>query len=130
MATGSLVDFSREQLLEQIRALQREPFQRELVKLIAAAPSEAEMREWSKKSIDRYAQSVMIFGKLAGYSERVEVQATGLLALAAEVGRLSDSEIERRLVEVRESRSLPALPPKGSVQAELVEQNSDTVSPQ
>lgn len=119
MATGLLAT----QLLEQFQAMSRAPFRDELARLMKIPRSPKAYRAWANRFPDRHAQAVAIYARLAGYSERIEVEHTGLLGLVAQVKAMSDSELEARY---RASRSPDALTGKeslalasGSVVAEL-----------
>ena len=64
---------SEAEIVAHLNSMSRVPFREGLATLVAAMPSPAELKEWAKKSPDRFAQAIAIFGRLAGYTERTEV---------------------------------------------------------
>lgn len=78
---------------------------------IGNRPSDAALRNFARKSPDRWAQAVAIFARLTGYTEKKQVHHTGLLAIA----HMSDAEIERELMAI-EAEPLKVGTPKTAIE--------------
>lgn len=72
----------------------RDPFQRQLAKLLGASPDRNSILAFAKRNPDRWARCVQIFASLAGYTEKIEVEHN------FNIDAMSDAEVERRLSEV------------------------------
>jgi len=83
--------------LAEIGTLSRAPFRRILSRYVEAAPDLNALAAQDEKHPDRWAQGLAIVGRLAGYSERVEVE--GSLDVH-HLHQLSDLELEARLQEL------------------------------
>jgi hypothetical protein len=106
-----LQDLQGTQLQADIDGLLRRPFRRELARILGCRPTDAAILKFSKRFPDRWGQLVAIFGRLAGYSEKIEVESN----LAREINTLSDAEVlarlesvERELESAKTQRALPA----------------------
>jgi hypothetical protein len=96
---------------EQLDNLSRNPFRDVLAQLIEVAPEPAEMKEWAKRCPDRLAQAVAIWARLAGYNEKLEVEAN----VTAHVKDMSDLELQQRLAELERAAApfpAPVEPPR------------------
>lgn len=100
-------------LHRDVALMSREPFRALLAELIEAKPTKDNVRIFAEKYPDRWAQAVTQVAKLAGYSERIDVHASGLAGLVQELLGLSDADLYARAQEHGAARSLDALPPKG-----------------
>jgi hypothetical protein len=104
------------ELAEDIEALLRRPFRRELARILGCAPTDAAILKFSKRFPDRWGQLVAIFGRLAGYTEKIEVESN----LAREINALSDAEVMARLEsvehELERSKAKRELPPHDVMQ--------------
>lgn len=95
MATGSLLhDQELARYHASIDALRRDIFTGPLARLLAIQPSDEKLQEFANKAPDRLAQAVAIYARCRGYSERIEVEQTGLLGFAVKLQGLSDAELE------------------------------------
>jgi hypothetical protein len=83
--------------LAEIRALSRAPFRRILTRYVDAAPDLVALAAQAEKYPDRWAQGLAIAGRLAGYTEKLEVDVTGDVT---HVHHLSDLELELRIHEL------------------------------
>lgn len=95
-------NLSRAEIKQQLENGRREPFLELLADFIDAKPDQEALAQFARKSPDRWAQSIAIFAKPAGYNDRVEVDMT----LAAKVQSMPDAELLRRLREL-ETAELP-----------------------
>jgi hypothetical protein len=80
--------------LAEIRVLSRDPFRRILKLWAGAAPTHEALVAQADKHPDRWAQGFAIFGRLASYSDKLEVDVTGEVT---HVHLLSDLELEAEL---------------------------------
>jgi hypothetical protein len=92
-------DSERAQVLGELAAGIRMPFLQELARWLDAGPTDQDLRTLAAKSGDRWAQGVTQLAKLAGFAERVELQAV------KPVVSLSDSEL---LAELSDRLQMPA----------------------
>jgi hypothetical protein len=83
--------------LHLITTLSRDPFRRALKTWLDAAPDADTIRAAAKKSPDRWAQGLTLLGKLAGYSEKLEMDLSGHV----DVRRLSDLELDAKIAVLR-----------------------------
>jgi len=83
--------------LAEIRALSRAPFRRILSRYVDAAPDLDALAAQAEKFPDRWAQGLAIAGRLAGYTEKLEVDVTGEVT---HLHQLSDLELEMRIHEL------------------------------
>lgn len=84
---------SPEAIAVELEVLSRAPFRAILARMLGAEPTPEKVREFAEKWPDRWAQLCSIFGKLAGYSDKLEID--GSLAIA--VSRLSDADLLSRI---------------------------------
>src|SRR4029434_10726158 len=75
----------------EINAQSRGPFRRTLAKHLRAAEAtpDAALQAFAEKHPDRLAQSAAIYGRLAGYTEKLEVDTH----VAMQIAQLSDAEL-------------------------------------
>lgn len=92
--------------LAEIAALSRAPFRRILQLYAGAAPSPEALAAQAEKFPDRWAQGLAIAGRLAGYTEKLEIEGT---IDVHHLHRLSDMELEAELAAL--DAKLAALPP-------------------
>lgn len=92
-----------EDIEAELHQLSRDPFRRELAKLLGNAPSDDALTRIAERNPDRWAQALAILGKLAGFSDKLEVQAN----VHAQLSSMSDSELEQRLRDL-ERQVVPA----------------------
>jgi len=87
----------------------RSPFRSVMADWIGAAPGMDDLKRFSAKSPDRYAQGLAILGRLCGYSDRLEVEND--VTFTRRIEGLSDMEIRAeldRLTAEREALSAGA----------------------
>lgn len=77
----------------QLDCLSRQPFRDLLARFLLAAPSAGAIVEQAEKHPDRWAQSTAIVGRLAGFTEKLEVEGT----LTHKIQDLSDVQLQARL---------------------------------
>jgi hypothetical protein len=92
--------------LAEIAALSRAPFRRILQRYADAAPSPEALATQAEKFPDRWAQGLAIAGRLAGYTEKLEIEGT---VDVHHLHRLSDMELEAELHALE--LKLASLPP-------------------
>jgi hypothetical protein len=104
-------------VLQELSVGLRDPFRRELARLLAIPVTDDDLRAFAAKAPDRHFQSIAILGRLAGYSDHLEVTAT-----RRDVSSMSDSELLAELSQslglspddIRKRLSPRALPPARS----------------
>jgi hypothetical protein len=92
MAEADALLPDRETVLRQLLARQRDPFVEELARWLNVGLTEAELRTFAVKSPDRWSQGIAILGRLAGYTDKLEIR-TEIASLDA----MSDGELEAEL---------------------------------
>lgn len=109
----------RSERLAEVERLSRRPhaaLHARLLDVVLTAMDSLTPEEWStlaKRAPDRLVQALSMSGRLAGYSERSEVEVSGssLVEFAMRIERLSDSEIQAELAKLRAAEpETPALP--------------------
>lgn len=80
-----------------LEALSREPFRKALAEWMGAAPTEEDIKEWAKTRPDRWAQGLSIVGRMAGYTDKLEIEGS----VHHSIQNLSDAEILQRLRDLR-----------------------------
>jgi hypothetical protein len=98
-----------EAIRNQLAAMSREPFLRELSVLLGQAPDPEKIKEFANKCPDRWSQAVAIFARAAGFSDKHEID-TGLAGRVAQIQQMSDSELLARLAELQ-GKPRPSLKP-------------------
>ena len=83
--------------LAEIRALSRAPFRRILSRYVQAAPALEALAAQADKFPDRWAQGLAISGRLAGYSEKLEIEGS---VDVHHLHHLSDLELELHIHEL------------------------------
>ena len=86
---------------QQIANLSRHPFRDQVAFLLQSAPTREAIESLAERSPDRYWQAVAIAAKLAGYSDKLEVEAS----VYAQVSTMSDAELQQAIENA--SQSLP-----------------------
>ena len=84
---------------QQIELQQRDPFIDLLTTYLSAQPSREAIRQFAEKWPHRWAQSVGVLAKLAGYHDKLRVESNVFL----DVHRLSDLEIEVEFEKLKET---------------------------
>jgi hypothetical protein len=87
MANDKKIDL--EQIEADIMNLCRSPFKAELSRVLGCQPDEESIRGFAKRQPDRYYQAVCILGKLAGFSDKLEVEGNLNMKMKA----MSDMEL-------------------------------------
>jgi hypothetical protein len=77
-----------------LRSFSRDPFRKVLAKWLKNGPTDEQIQTQAAKNPDRWAQGASMLSKMAGYSERMEVDVTGELH---HVHQLSDMELDAEL---------------------------------
>lgn len=96
-----------DEVRQQIQLLQREPFRNLLATLLACAPDEDSLREFARKHPDRWAQSLAIAGRLAGYGDNTRAVENNWYI---QINNLSDADLMARLAELqRQLQDLPGV---------------------
>ena len=90
-----IVKMPGDQIALELEVLSREPFLDILGKLLEAAPDAETVRIFSEKRPDRFAQAVAIFGRLAGFHDKLQIDAS----VAIDISRMSDAELMDQLAE-------------------------------
>jgi hypothetical protein len=109
-ADSSLPD--RETVLRQLLARQRDPFVEELARWLGVNLTEAELRSFAVKSPDRWSQGIAILGRLAGYTDKLEIRTEFASLDAMSDGEL-EAEVSRRLgLTLPELRTLAQARPR------------------
>ena len=83
--------------LAEIAALSRAPFRRILSRYVQAAPALEALAAQAEKFPDRWAQGLAISGRLAGYSEKLEIEGS---VDVHHLHHLSDLELELHIHEL------------------------------
>ena len=91
--------------LGEIAALSRAPFRRVLSLYMQAAPNLDALAAQANRNPDRWAQGLAIAGRLAGYTEKLEIEGS---VDFHHLHRLSDMELEHELIQLQ--AQLDALP--------------------
>jgi len=91
--------------LAEIGGLSRAPFRRVLSRYLEAAPSLDALTAQANRNPDRWAQGLAIAGRLAGYTEKLEIEGS---VDVHHLHRLSDMELEHELIRLQ--AKLDALP--------------------
>jgi hypothetical protein len=74
----------------------RDPFQRQLAKLLGCSPDREAVQKFANRNPDRWARCIQIFASLSGYTEKIEVEHN------FNIDSMSDAEVERRLSEIED----------------------------
>src|SRR5512145_2652289 len=82
----------REEIEAQLEAASRLPFVGLLARLLGCAPTDAAIDAIAQKNPDRWAQMLAIVARLAGYTEKLDVNAQ----LDVSLHDLSDAELMAR----------------------------------
>ena len=85
-------------ILAHLNSYSRAPFREFLVTLLDGAPDKETVAEWAKKSPDRYAQAVAIYGRLSGFTEKTEIDVS-----VNDFSGMSDSELVTRHAELEKA---------------------------
>ena len=86
-----------DEVAQNIANLSRHPFQKELIRHLLESPSEGAIAEEAERSPNKYWNTVATIAKLAGYNDRLEVEAS----LAVQVTHMSDAELLQAIESVK-----------------------------
>ncbi len=81
-----------------LSAYSREPFQDALVRLVEAQPTREAIERFALQRPDRWTKMVGTLARLAGFHDKLEVDAS----ITLDLSRLSDMELMERLVETEQ----------------------------
>ena len=87
-----------DQIAAHIAARSREPFRQVLELFLQAAPDVDDIAEFARRYPDRWAQALVMIGKLSGVHERMQVDHEHRHLVA--IHEMSDKELMQRLHEV------------------------------
>lgn len=85
------------QTRKEFDKLSREPFREQMAEWMECSPDPKALQTFANKYPDRWAQGVAIFGRLSGYSDKVEVETT----LYGNLSLLSDVELLKRFNDLQ-----------------------------
>lgn len=85
----------RSELLTQLREKERDPFAELLSEFMAEPPEPGRLKEFAYDHPDRWVKTIEVLAKLVGYADRTEQ-----VNLTLDLGRLSDSQIQERMLEL------------------------------
>lgn len=115
--------FNSANIRDVLRKYDRTPFIDVLADWLEVMPEKEKIREWAEKKPYLYMQSLATLAKISGFGDKNEVMHHHVLDLT----KMSDVEIERRVMEITERMSLPAPsaqeaqePDEGVIDGELV----------
>ncbi len=83
------VRMTADEVAQNIANLSRHPFQKELIRHLMQSPSEEAIAGEAERSPNKYWNTVATIAKLAGYNDRLEVEAS----FQVEIGHWSDAEL-------------------------------------
>ena len=78
---------------EKVAQLSRSPFREQAARILACAPTNEAIVNLAERNPDRWGQLLAIVARLAGYTDKLEVEAT----VHAKVSAMSDSELQAAL---------------------------------
>ncbi len=87
-----------DQIAAHVAVLSREPFRQVLELFLQAAPDVDSVAEFAKRYPDRWAQALIMIGKLSGFHERMQVDHEHRHLVA--IHEMSDMELMQRLHKV------------------------------
>src|SRR5262245_7482593 len=89
---------------DEVRAaldgMSRDPFKDLLADILGNAPTPEAIYALAQKNADRYGQLLAIVARLAGYNEKLEVQAD----VTTHVRDMSDAELQIRIAELERAQ--------------------------
>src|SRR5262245_16182620 len=83
----------------------RDPFRDLLAEVLGSRPTPEAISALAERNPDRYGQLLAIVGRLAGYTERTEVETS----VTVKVHEMSDAELEMRLAELERAQARPVV---------------------
>lgn len=92
---------SVEEIHKNIQNLSRGPFQTILTEFLGAQPTLENMQAFADRAPDKWAQTIGMFAKLAGYKDEIEVNQN----INVQISSMSDSELMDRVRELEEIES-------------------------
>lgn len=102
---GALAHFSADDIRQKLRQYDRTPFLDLLAAYVECAPTPEAMEAFATKYPDRYINALTALGRLAGFTEKREVEFSGNV----NVRQLSDSQLEDRLNEMAAAIGAPMI---------------------
>lgn len=89
------------EIAAQFAQMRREPFKHLLAEVLENAPTPEAIRALAKRDPSRYGQLLAIVARLAGYTDRLQVDAN----VTTHIKDLSDAELLQRLAKLTEKPS-------------------------
>ena len=86
-------------IAENIEALNRSPFQDELVKLLGCSPTEDQLKAFAAKHPQHFYNSIKVLSSLAGFQDKVASTENNIYL---QINTLSDSKLNEELSKVME----------------------------
>lgn len=96
--------FNREQVAATLRSYDRGPFLDLLAVWMECAPDPEAIMDFADAHPDRWANALASIGKLAGFTEKKEID----IDINLNIKSLSDSQLEDRLAELKKSLIIEA----------------------
>ena len=93
--------WTKEDVERSLKQGHREFFQRILSKYIRTVPSDKALSTFGERQPDRHAQATAIYARLAGYTEKLDVQMDASVGMI-DFNKLSDSELYAKILQLRE----------------------------
>ncbi len=81
--------------LDALLRTERTAFTKILADLIGCAPSIEDLQKWAAKNPDRWMYTMRLASQISGFTDKIELTGN----LAAQIGRLPDAELMRRVNE-------------------------------
>ena len=82
---------------EALKERSRGPFREMLARILECAPSPEAIKALAERHPDRWGQLSAMFTRSAGYTDKLELEGS----ISLQINEMSDSELERRLAELR-----------------------------
>ena len=95
------VHISGAKVAASVQAANREEILELLATLMEARPDKAAIREIARRQPDKWLVSVVKLGRLAGYTKKLQIEASNWLDIA----RLSDAQLVAELDKIRDTKS-------------------------
>ena len=82
-----------DEIAEKIAQLSRSPFREQAARILACAPTGGALVDLAERNPDRWGQLLAIVARLAGYSDKLEVEAS----IQAKISCMSDAELAQQI---------------------------------
>ena len=92
---GHVVPIRGDHVSAALEARSRKPFVDVLAQFMTAMPDPEAIKAFAERHPDRWAQAVAVFGRLAGFHDKLQVDTS----IAVDVSRMSDAELIDQLAE-------------------------------